>query len=249
MGIFDESGTKIKDFSISSLPISTDLEELDYMIILSKDQKSLFSLPGTQFAGPRTFARIDSETFEIENFKIPEMDWIFGIKVSMNGRVLMQEHMYLKDLNNQILALSPSTSAFYRFDIESDSLSFHSFVHKSSPTATEVQLNAQVESDEEYREEIRRSFMGFNFGPPIWDETRELYFRFSRKGKAIDDAFQITSSQVFMYIYDPEFNLKGELEITQLSKIPEYPFFKDGKLWSYVNVEDELGFAVMDFKF
>jgi hypothetical protein len=28
-----------------------------------------------------------------------------------------------------------------------------------------------------------------------------------------------------------------------------FKFFKDGKLWSYVNVEDELGFAVMEFKF
>ena len=29
----------------------------------------------------------------------------------------------------------------------------------------------------------------------------------------------------------------------------EQMIFKDGKLWSLVNVDDELGFAVMDFKF
>lgn len=219
------------------------------MIILSQDQKNLFSLPGTQFAGPRTFARIDLKSLEIKNLKIPEMDWIFDIKVSTNDRVVMQEHMYLLELNNQILALSPSTSAFYRFDTESDSLSYHSFVHQLSPTDTDVKLNAQVESNDEYQEELRRSFMGFKFGPLIWDEKRDLYFRFGRKGKGIDDSFQITSSQVFMYAYDREFKLVGEAELPEISKVPSEPFFKGGKLWSYVNVEDELGFAVMDFKF
>ena len=33
------------------------------------------------------------------------------------------------------------------------------------------------------------------------------------------------------------------------NQVPASYFWKDGKPWSYVNVEDELGFAVMDLKF
>jgi hypothetical protein len=44
-------------------------------------------------------------------------------------------------------------------------------------------------------------------------------------------------------------NLPGEKHLPELNKIPESPFFKDRKLWCYENVEDELGFAVIDFKF
>ncbi len=249
-GIFDETGTKVKDFSIHSLPISTDLEELDYSVILTKDQKSLFSLPGVRFQGPRTIAKIDLETFEIDNYPIPEMDWIFDLKVSVPTHSVLDEYMYLLEVNKQILALTPSTSAFYRYDLERDSLSYHSFVHEFSPVANDVKLKKMVETDEEYREELTKFFMSFKFGPLIWDEKRQVYFRFARKPIEMDEkSLQLISMEVFMYVYDHKFKLIGEVMLPGISKSPEYPFFKDGKLWSYVNVEDELGFAVMDFEF
>jgi hypothetical protein len=43
--------------------------------------------------------------------------------------------------------------------------------------------------------------------------------------------------------------LVGETLVNDLKSIPESAFFKDGKLWSYVNVDDELGFAVFTFDF
>ncbi|WP_162339534.1 hypothetical protein [Cyclobacterium salsum] len=44
-------------------------------------------------------------------------------------------------------------------------------------------------------------------------------------------------------------NLPGEKHLPEWHKIPGFPFFKGRKRWSFVNVEDELGFAVIDFKF
>lgn len=249
LGIFDTTGGKVKELSVSSLPISSDLDELDYGIILSKDQKNLFSLPGTRFVGNRTFAKIDLETFEIENFSIPEMDWIFDLKVIFKGGFVYQEYLHLKELNNQILMLSPSTSSFYSYDLESDSLSYHSFVHQLSPVINEVQLRGQVESMEEYEEELGRFLEGINFGPLIWDEKRGVYFRFARKPTLIDGSFEVSSSQIYLYAYDQEFNLVGENLLPTITSSFDYPFFKDGKLWSYVNVEDELGFAVFTFNF
>ncbi|HSI74915.1 MAG TPA: hypothetical protein VK957_03435 [Lunatimonas sp.] len=49
--------------------------------------------------------------------------------------------------------------------------------------------------------------------------------------------------------YDQDFKVFGETKIEGLNQIPESYFWKGGKLWSYVNIEDELGFAVIDFKF
>ena len=63
------------------------------------------------------------------------------------------------------------------------------------------------------------------------------------------DAEREGDDRVFLFAYDKELNLIGEVELKELITQPEYPFFKDGKLWSYVNVEDELGFAVMEFNF
>ena len=249
LGIFSQEGTKLKDLSISSLALKTDLQELDYGIVLSKDQKHLFSLPGVRFQGPRTFAKIDLQTNEVENFSIKEMDWIFDIKVGTANQVVFQEFMYLREENDQILALSPSASAFYRYDLKKDSLSFHSFVHALSPVANDSKPKSIVETDEEYQEEMRKFFMGMYFGPLVWQEDKEAYFRFGRKTNQIDESWQSISSKVFMYAYDREFNLIGEAELPEEAKFPRDFFFKDGKLWSYVNVADELGFAVMELKF
>ncbi|REG86303.1 DUF4221 family protein [Algoriphagus antarcticus] len=248
LGIFDASGSKDKELSISSLPISSDLDELDYGIILSKDQKSLFSIPGTRFMGSRSFARVDLESFEIKEFSIPELDWITDLKVVYMGGYSFQETLHLHELNNQILISSPASAAFYRYDQETDSLTYHSFVHKLSPVANDIQLKWQVESIEEYSEEMGRFFGGMFFGPLIWDEKRELYFRFSRKPTEMDSLQQIISSEIFLHAYDQKFTLIGE-SLLPIFNRPTNPFFKDGKLWSYVNVDDELGFAVFTFDF
>lgn len=157
--------------------------------------------------------------------------------------------MYLKELNDQILVLSPSSSAFYRYDLETDSLTYHSFVHQLSPVANDIKLKNIVETNEEYREERKRFFMGIDFDPPIWDESRSTYFRIGIKPIPMDDPSQIKSSLIFLYAYDQEFKLIGEALLSDIASSPQYPFFKDGKLWSYVNVEDELGFAVFTFDF
>lgn len=249
LGVFSSDGIRLKDLSTSMLPLNTDLQELDYSIVLTKEQKQLFSLPGVRFQGPRTFAKIDLQTYEIENFPIKEMDWIFDLKVGTANHVVFQEYMYLLELNNQILALSPSTSAFYRYDLEKDSLTYHSFVHALSSVANDTKLKTIVETDQEYQEEMRKFFMGMYFGPLIWHENKQVYLRFGRKANEVDESWQSTSSEVFMYAYDSDFNLIGEAKLPEKTAFPRDFFFKDGKLWSYVNVEDELGFAVMDFKF
>ncbi len=249
LGIFDEEGVKLKDYSISSLPITSELEELDNSVILSKDQKSLFSLPGIRYYEPRTFAKINLQTFEVSNFPIKEMDWILDLKIGSSTKYEFDESMYLKELNDQILILSPSSSAFYRYDLETDSLTYHSFVHQLSPVANDIKLKNIVETGDEYREELSRFNMGIKFGTPMWDKTRSIFFRIGIKPTQMDGPFQIKSSHVFLYAYDQKFNLIGETRLESLSNVPLMPFFKDGKLWSYVNVEDELGFAVFTFNF
>ncbi|MEX2566884.1 MAG: hypothetical protein WD431_13145 [Cyclobacteriaceae bacterium] len=54
---------------------------------------------------------------------------------------------------------------------------------------------------------------------------------------------------IYILVYDKDLNFPGDKHQPELKKIPEFRFSKDRKLWSYVNVEDELGFAVIDFNF
>ncbi len=83
----------------------------------------------------------------------------------------------------------------------------------------------------------------------MWDETRELFFKIGSITTPSDTPGSPANIKVFLYAFDSKMKLVGETLIEGLNSLPEHPFFKDGKFWSYVNVEDELGFAVFTFNF
>lgn len=83
----------------------------------------------------------------------------------------------------------------------------------------------------------------------MWDETRKQFFRIGSITTPSDSPDTPAKISVFLYVFDSDMKLIGETLVEELKAIPQYPFFKDGKLWSYVNVEDELGFAVFTFDF
>jgi hypothetical protein len=87
------------------------------------------------------------------------------------------------------------------------------------------------------------------FGKFYWDDTRRLYFRLSQKAKETASPDQKTRYETLVHAYNENWQLIGETNFKPVdSKLYDY-FFKDGKLWSYVNVDDELGFAVFTFDF
>jgi hypothetical protein len=88
-----------------------------------------------------------------------------------------------------------------------------------------------------------------HFGRFFWDDTRKLYFRLSQKAKEIASPDQKTNHETFIHAYDENLHLVGEAKLDVLQEKIYDQFFKDGKLWSYVNVKDELGFAVFTFDF
>lgn len=44
---------------------------------------------------------------------------------------------------------------------------------------------------------------------------------------------------------DENFKLLGETTVPQLQQPPSYMFVKDGKIWYYVKMDDEIGFVRM----
>lgn len=82
-----------------------------------------------------------------------------------------------------------------------------------------------------------------------WNEQTQQYFRFASIGLPRANVDSPKKYEHFLFVYDKELTLKGEAKLDNLEKIPRAGFFTDGKLYSYANVEDELGFAVFTFNF
>ncbi|SHN14363.1 protein of unknown function [Cyclobacterium lianum] len=90
------------------------------------------------------------------------------------------------------------------------------------------------------------------FGPPVWDKTTKRYLRLSAKRIFSDireeGAFlpEIKEVVVYLSVFDEAFNLIAETAIPELSTDYVKYFSKNGKLWVFQNVDDEMGFIRLD---
>ena len=87
--------------------------------------------------------------------------------------------------------------------------------------------------------------------PPRWDEVNEVYYRFSFISVFDDSVEQPENSpiprasgaKVYLTVYDSDLNMLAESAIPQMKSRPPYHFVKDGKIWIFENIEDEMGFV------
>jgi hypothetical protein len=249
--VFDRNGNKLKDLEINEEEVlAQNLESINFSLLLTQDQLALFSLPGKRMEGPKKLARIDPKSDQILTWELPKFDWITEIsakETSGTGGYFF-ESFYLSESGNKILISSKASSSIYYYDLEKDSIFYKEFDLKLTSLRKENTLKKEYDSPDEFRTEVTNYFKGVNFENPIWDPSRNMYFRFA-SFTFPNESGEVIKKDIFLTSFDSDLNLLGELKLPNLNSVPSDPFFKDGKLWSYVNVEDELGFAVFTFDF
>lgn len=178
-------------------------------------------------------SKIELKTFE----KLPNYTFInssYNVITSFLPEIEIEKVGVKLILSNQI------TSALMWYDTELDSLHIKSF--SSQLTADKKVKNYQLEheTDESFDVEYRRFHQEINFLPPFWDEKNQVFYRFSyqeNEGKTM----------VYLTAYDEKLNQIGETVVPKLTKRPAKHFTKDGKIWIYENMDDELAFVRLSF--
>ena len=155
----------------------------------------------------------------------------------------------LKMEANRAIIYSKGTSKVYLYDLASGSLTFKSPKHELVPNDQIPPFSNKVSSIQEVIDASESLLFQISYHDILYDDQQEKYFRFGTIMEKTENPSPNTKKEVYLFAYDQNFNLIGETQIKELNKVPANPFFKDGKLYSYVNVEDELGFAVFTFDF
>ncbi|GAB2474651.1 DUF4221 family protein [Algoriphagus taiwanensis] len=257
IGIYDSKGAKLETISLSPKEFSqltlgqeiTLFHQLQYHSFYQK----IFTLP-TDSEGEKIsiaiYEKISGKTqvVPLPNFEsLTRFDLVY--KEGINSAVANMAEMTLVLEKNRILVYSEGCGNIYTYDIASGELAFTSPDHKLVPKQKDLPPTRSFTTLKQFEFAYHNLLPQIAFGDLIYDDSRQIYFRFGsilKPGHNYDPTF---SKKVFLFGYDKDFNLLGETEIKKLNQVPQFPFFKDGKLWSYVNVNDELGFAVMEFKF
>jgi hypothetical protein len=160
-------------------------------------------------------------------------------------RASTMERIYLTEVDQKVLISSAHFNEAYLLDLSQDTLMVKR--HHSQLTANEKTKpqKSTAESFKELEDILAETGKQVRFGSYVYDPSQKQVWRFSQVLESEPEGKKTYKNVVTLF--DLELNQLGE---TTLPIFPEIPFFfKDGKLWSYVNVEDELGFAVLDFKF
>lgn len=255
-GIYSFQGEKVEDIKVSAADVegmnASDENSIWNGIRISGNEKLLFSLPGNFFEGTRDLVVVDFITKKGKVIDIPAMDIASEFRIVLRSNEMMSvyvEEISLQELNGDLIIQSTAGSDAYLYDYTADSLRLLTFDHKLVSKKKEGTVRNEVTSQKEFEDEMAKLGSQISFQKFFWDDLSKRYFRFGRIYQPKVDDKTPQKSDVFLFAYDQYFKLIGETQLRDLTSFPSYPFFKDGKLWSYVNVEDELGFAVMDFKF
>ena len=255
-GIFNGSGELLKSLNVVPEGIEPDLannvQQLYDKAVYDFENNRIYSQPPSQENRKHLLFIIDPITKEHQIEPIPKMKAVmeFTGTLVVDGMIdffWVDNQMYIE--NQQLLLTVGAMSAVYRLDLMKNSFEFVDIQHKNFPNRMTFSVNNSPVEQAEFNEDRKKVFEHLNYLEPRWDESREMFLRLGKKTFLGERREDPSTYEVFLFAYDQDFNVLGETKIEGLKQAPGSYFWKDGKLWSYVNVEDELGFAVIDFKF
>ena len=255
IGAFSKSGELKPDFDYAvdklisgERPAQNMLSQFVYM----EDKQRGFFLETAFDAPVYNLVSIDFGREDSKVLDLPEMDRTddYSILTEENGyKIKRTQQVTLQAIDSKVYISTAVLSGIYRYDPELDSLEFINFPLQLTATEKTKQIKNKVSSSEESQTQYDLILSEIGFKEPLWDDQSNRFYRLSAILTPAANPDEAPKNKVYLSAFDADLNLIGEKFLEDLTAIPEFPFFKDGKLWTYVNVEDELGFAVFTFDF
>ena len=257
---FNMSGELIESLKVVPEEIDSELandyQKLYNRAVFDSQNNRIYTQPTSEVFKENELFIIDPLSKKVKSFPIPEMKAVnkfSGTYTTKSGESTMSRYFgvsgFMEKENGQLLISAAPTSGFYRLDTQTDSLEFIDIQHKTVLNQWSITVDNTPSDEATFMEDRRKVNEQLNFMAIRWDESREMYLRLGKKTYLGENPGDPSSYEFYLFAYDKDFNVLGETKLGELEPEPRSYFWKDGKLWSYINVEDELGFAVFTFDF
>ncbi|SHM63391.1 protein of unknown function [Cyclobacterium lianum] len=257
--IVDFNGKKKNQFDFKKVGDETerlsDTESLISAVLLPDQTDVYYGLISSWEEGNTEVAKILVEEDKIQRYDLPifEKAKKFEIQIADGGRFTMGK--YIINAGDKLIVGVEGTNEMYVLDEDTGAALHHEYTSELTATEKKGNYPSQVGGIEDFAGIYRRIYEEVGFLPPVWDEVNEVYYRFSFIMEFDDNAekpegspFQQPSgAKVFLTVYDKDLNMLTESAIPQMKNRPPFHFAKDGKLWVFENIEDEMGFVQFSF--
>lgn len=188
---------------------------------------------------------LDQESKKI--IELPTFEKMDKFRVSWTSEDGTSRSMTYPSLNmapfkGQYLFTTNILNSIYRFDPQKDSVDLMQYENTLTPNEKAGVYKNEVASQSDIREVSDKIREEINFQLPVWDEKNQVFYRFSYYAlpKIADEKVKFRS---FISILNADFELIAEKEITDLGlNIPNVQFIKDGKIYLFLNLDDELAY-------
>mgnify|MGYP003652432822 FL=1 len=258
--VFNWQAEKLESFNINEIGQESDLLEEGYQvhktISIASDGKQFASLISDQEKKDMSFAIINIEDRTFKKFPVPDIDKARNFEISSNeggmGSILSASRYLIKEGGKVLLGTNVSNE-LYVLDETNDSLRHITFNSQLNPNEKSGTYPSEVGDQSQFDSYFQKIAEDINFMEPVWDEKKHVYYRMSFRSKFDENAtaregqpFLPTGSECYISVLDKDLNLIAEDHFQTIDTYPNIYFAKDGKLWLFENIEDEMGFVRLD---
>jgi len=230
---FGEPGTKGGELLKAHPELDTDANRL-YVLIYSYDD------------GSYALGILNLEEFEVAKLKLKSFEEVSNFEINyISGGIEIIEppQVNLEMFGTKVILSTSITNTLAWYDTEVDSLLIRSYNSQLTANKKEKEYKKEHETFEELEAEKRRFRQEINFLRPFWDDKSQHFHRFSYQELPTSLAGVEIKANVYLTVLDADLNQIGETLVPQLTKRPAKHFAKDGKIWIYENMDDEMGFV------
>ena len=263
VGLFNVNGKKLADINLAE--IGKDQQSGDLWNVLNPMQ-----LPGT----PSVYMGIVSagrgkgyvvaqwDTFEDEYRTFPLSLFEKSKQFEANfddgtSAMTIGAGEYLEIENKHVIMGFAATSAIHVLEPGSNDFRLITFEEHLIPAEKTVVFPEKIQDRSVLVKLLTQATEEILHYPPFWDEVNGVYYRLSQELIYEEDAEPLpnqflpdpSSAKIYLSVYDKNFNLVAESKIPQLTKRVSRHFAKDGKIWIFENIEDEMGFVRLSVDF
>jgi hypothetical protein len=248
--IFNMNAELQHKYPISSNEFEGDSIPKDFLMESSglylHDKKLSINLINKGFGYVRGFSTLNLEDNTQNNYWIDDLKKLddYHISLTIDGRMMMlRTYLYTLYNDGKYFLSNDMLNELYYYDLKNDSIIHKEFKSKVSANKNEF-YGKDVESREEIGEIMTARNRGIRFKNFVYDDTRNQYYRFSSFSTTPDQEKQ--NWNIILTALDANLNQLYEIENIALDEVPETYFVKDGKIYIYKNMEDEMGFIIIE---
>ncbi|SHM63203.1 protein of unknown function [Cyclobacterium lianum] len=257
-GVFNLKGQKLKQLEFQGLDTGDGKigEGQAFLVELNlpNQQDQFLGYLRSYETKSRALMRVDLSDGSTRTMSVPEFETLQNFELQYTdgkGYMISGPQTYLVREGGKILLGSNVQNKIYQYLPETDSLLARSYQSQLTEDKKTVPAGKEFDTQEGFLEAITKVREEISFSSPKWDEKNKVYYRFSHKEVLEEpdtENFQwpaATAAEVYLTVFDENLDMLAESRIPDITMPPKKHFVKDGKIWMFVNVEDEMGFARM----